>query len=64
MAQARIQEGGREDGVGHGVGGIQVVLITRGDIGRPVGAGGMVPAAQIPLVEGDADAPPRNPPQR
>ena len=63
MPHAQVQEGRGEDGVRHGVlrvelvggaqgGGVAVVGVQVGEIGDAR----MIPAAQIPLVEGDFDA--------
>ena len=60
LAQASVQERRGKYGVGHGVGFVEVVVVALANLVDLVcsaaGEAGMMPAAQIPLVESDLDA--------
>jgi hypothetical protein len=56
VAQTGLQVAGGKNGVGHGIGGIEIVAVA-GSNGLWAVAPGVVPAAQIPLVKGNAYTP-------
>ena len=56
-AQAGIEKTGGKQRVSHRVSGIDVVFVTGGDVHIGAAVSGMMPAAKVPFVKGDVNAP-------